>query len=144
MSKGMIGCGVALLVLLAILGGVFMWFVGVRNGLVEAEESVKAQWSQVENVYQRRLDLVPNLVATVKGYAEHEQETFTEVTEARSKASSIQVDPCISSVSGMTSATGGATRTADAVGPSFNVTCSPQPAITETKTARAIDASTRQ
>lgn len=93
MSKGMIGCGVVVLVLLAIVGAVFMWFVGVRNGLVESEESVKAQWSQVENVYQRRLDLIPNLVATVKGYAEHEQETFTEVTEARSKASSIQVDP---------------------------------------------------
>ncbi len=93
MSKGMIGCGVVLLVLLVILGAAFMWFVGVRNGLVESEESVKAQWSQVENVYQRRLDLIPNLVATVKGYAEHEQETFTEVTEARSKASSIQVDP---------------------------------------------------
>ncbi len=93
MSKGMIGCSVVLLVLLAILGATFMWFVGVRNGLVESEEAVKAQWSQVENVYQRRLDLIPNLVATVKGYAEHEQETFTEVTEARSKASSIQVDP---------------------------------------------------
>jgi len=93
MSKGMIGCGVALIVLLLILGAAFMWFVGVRNGLVESEESVKAQWAQVENVYQRRLDLIPNLVETVKGYAEHEQETFTEVTEARSKASSIQVDP---------------------------------------------------
>jgi len=93
MSKGMIGCGVVLLVLLVILGAAFMWFVGVRNGLVESEESVKAQWSQVENVYQRRLDLIPNLVATVKGYAEHEQETFIEVTEARSKVSSIQVDP---------------------------------------------------
>jgi LemA protein len=93
MSKGLIGCGVALLLLLAILAGAFMWFVGVRNGLVEAEEGVKAQWAQVENVYQRRLDLIPNLVETVKGYAAHEQETFTEVTEARSKASSIQVDP---------------------------------------------------
>lgn len=93
MSKGMIGCGVAVLLLLALVAGAFMWFVGVRNGLIEAEESVKSQWSQVENVYQRRLDLIPNLVATVKGYAEHEQETFTAVTEARSKASSVQVDP---------------------------------------------------
>jgi len=60
--------------------------------MVTLEEGVDAAWSQVENVYQRRADLIPNLVATVKGYAEHEQETFTAVTEARSKVGSINME----------------------------------------------------
>lgn len=59
---------------------------GSYNGLVSAEEAVKRAWSQVENVYQRRLDLIPNLVETVKGYAAHESETLLGVTEARSRA----------------------------------------------------------
>lgn len=63
------------------------------NRMVELDEQVTAQWSNVENVYQRRADLIPNLVATVKGYAEHEKSTFTEVIEARAKATSITVDP---------------------------------------------------
>ena len=63
------------------------------NRMVEKQESVSQQWSNVENAYQRRSDLIPNLVATVKGYAEHEQETFTQVTEARSKATQMTVDP---------------------------------------------------
>lgn len=63
------------------------------NSMVEKEEGVSAQWAQVENSYQRRADLVPNLVNTVKGYAAHEQETFTAVTEARAKATSMNIDP---------------------------------------------------
>lgn len=59
------------------------------NGMVAAEEGVKEAWSQVENVYQRRMDLIPNLVATVKGYAKHEEDVFTKVTEARSKAGGV-------------------------------------------------------
>jgi LemA protein len=62
---------------------------GAYNGMVTRSESVDGQWANVENVYQRRADLIPNLVNTVKGYAEHEQETFTLVTEARSKASGV-------------------------------------------------------
>ncbi|MCR5696342.1 MAG: LemA family protein [Marinilabiliaceae bacterium] len=62
------------------------------NTMVEKQESVEAAWSQVENVYQRRADLIPNLVATVKGYAEHEQETLTGVVEARAKATSMNID----------------------------------------------------
>jgi LemA protein len=61
--------------------------------MVEMDEQVTASWAQVENVYQRRADLIPNLVNTVKGYAEHEQETLTGVIEARSKATSVNVDP---------------------------------------------------
>lgn len=63
------------------------------NTMVEKQENVEAAWSQVENVYQRRADLIPNLVATVKGYAVHEQETLTGVVEARAKATSVTIDP---------------------------------------------------
>ncbi len=78
-----------LIVVLSIIG--FILFIGIfltgsYNGLVRLDEGVKQSWSQVENVYQRRLDLIPNLVETVKGYAAHEKETFIAVTEARSKA----------------------------------------------------------
>ena len=61
--------------------------------MVELDEQVKAQWAQVQNVYQRRTDLIPNLVATVKGSAAHEQETLTAVIEARAKATAVNVDP---------------------------------------------------
>jgi len=82
MKKGLI---IRLVVLgVAALG--FMMFGGTYNGLVKADEQVNQAWAQVENVYQRRLDLIPNLVETVKGYAAHEKSTFVEVTEARSKA----------------------------------------------------------
>jgi LemA protein len=60
--------------------------------MVEKQEAATAQWSQVENVYQRRADLIPNLVATVKGYAAHEQEALVGVIEARSKATSVNID----------------------------------------------------
>lgn len=63
------------------------------NKMVQLDEAVTAQWSQVENVYQRRADLIPNLVNTVKGYAQHEQQTLTNVVEARSKATSVNIDP---------------------------------------------------
>ena len=71
----------------------FVWVKNSYNGMVSRQEAVEAQWAQVENAYQRRADLIPNLVATVKGYAEHEQSTLREVIEARSKATSIIVDP---------------------------------------------------
>jgi LemA protein len=63
------------------------------NKMVEMDEQVTSQWAQVENVYQRRADLIPNLVNTVKGYAAHESETLEGVIEARSKATSINIDP---------------------------------------------------
>ncbi len=62
------------------------------NKMVEMDEQVTSQWAQVENVYQRRADLIPNLVNTVKGYAAHEQETLEGVIEARSKATSVNID----------------------------------------------------
>lgn len=63
------------------------------NTMVELDEQVSSQWGQVENVYQRRADLIPNLVNTVKGYAAHEQETLEGVIEARAKATSVNIDP---------------------------------------------------
>ncbi len=78
------------LVVLAVIALIFIWGFGQYNNLVSQEETVESAWSQVENQYQRRLDLVPNLVNTVKGYAAHEQNTLTQVIEARSKATSLQ------------------------------------------------------
>lgn len=70
-----------------------IWGVSAYNGLVTKEENVEEKWSQVENVYQRRADLINNLVAIVAGYAEHEKSTLQGVVEARAKATSVQVDP---------------------------------------------------
>lgn len=80
------------IIVLVVLGALVLWGVNVYNRLVTGDESVKTAWSQVENVYQRRADLIPNLVATVKGYAKHESETLEGVIEARSKATQITVN----------------------------------------------------
>ncbi len=66
---------------------------GSYNSMVQKDEEVKAQWGNVENVYQRRADLIPNLVSTVKGYANFEQKTLTDVIEARSKATQVKISP---------------------------------------------------
>lgn len=66
-----------------IIGAIVMMFVNHMNNVPILDESVKASWGQVQNQYQRRADLIPNLVATVKGYANHEKEVLTQVTEAR-------------------------------------------------------------
>ncbi len=85
-----------LIILLVILGVVLLigaWFARVNNNLVPLDESVSAQWGNVESSYQRRADLIPNIVNTAKGYAQFEQETLTKVVEARSKATGITIDP---------------------------------------------------
>lgn len=79
------------LILLAAFGLFFFSGCGY-NKMVSMDEQVTSQWSQVENVYQRRVDLIPNLVNTVKGYAQHEQETLNGVIEARSKATSVNIN----------------------------------------------------
>lgn len=92
-NKGFtLGCGILGVIVLVILL-VLIWGIGVYNNLVTLNEGVTQSWSQVENLYQRRLDLIPNLVATVKGAAEFEKETFTAVTQARAEASSIKLTP---------------------------------------------------
>lgn len=89
MKKGLI----SLIVVAVVVIGLFMWVKGSYNSMVKLDEGVEASWSQVENVYQRRADLIPNLVSTVKGYAAHEKETLESVISARSKATQISVDP---------------------------------------------------
>lgn len=79
-------------VLLAVVSA-FLFSSCGYNQMVELDEQVASSWSQVENVYQRRADLIPNLVNTVKGYAAHEQETLEGVIEARSKATSVNINP---------------------------------------------------
>lgn len=86
------GC-IVLIVIVALIAIVGFWAVGVRNGFVGQEQNVNAKWSNVETVYQKRANLIPNLERTVKSYAKFEQETLTKVVEARSKATSINIDP---------------------------------------------------
>jgi len=75
--------GIGLIIFLMLFAGI--WVVGIYNNIVTLENTVEANWAQVENQYQRRADLIPNLVSTVKGYAEHEKELFEEVTKLRSQ-----------------------------------------------------------
>ena len=81
------------IILIAVIAIAAIWGVSAYNGLVKMDESVSTAWSNVENQYQRRTDLIPNLVNTVKGYAAHEKETFEAVVSARSKATQMTVDP---------------------------------------------------
>lgn len=80
-----------LVVIAVVVIGVIIWGTGIYNNLVGLDENVSQSWSQVENQYQRRADLIPNLVNTVKGVAEFERETFTAVTEARAKVNQINM-----------------------------------------------------
>ena len=89
MKKGLI----TFVIIAAIVLGGFFWIKNVYNQMVVSDENVQAAWSQVESVYQRRADLIPNLVATVKGYAEHESSTLENVISARAKATQVTVDP---------------------------------------------------
>ena len=82
---------IILIVIAAVILCIFFWFKGTYNNMVNTRENVAAQWSNVENQYQRRLDLIPNLVSTVKGYAAHEENTLTEVINARAKATQMQI-----------------------------------------------------
>lgn len=81
------------IITIAIVAVVAIWAVSAYNGLVNLDEGVANKWGDVETQYQRRADLIPNLVNTVKGYAAHEQETLESVIAARSNATQIKVDP---------------------------------------------------
>ena len=84
---------VALVVVVVALLGVVGWAVGVNNELVRQDQTVSEKWAQVQNVYQRRADLIPNLVETVKGFATQERTVLEEVTRARASASGIKLTP---------------------------------------------------
>lgn len=88
--------------ILSIVGGIILialltigWGISVYNRIITADESIRSNWSQVENQYQRRFDLIPNLVETVKGYAKQEREVFENVTNARAKVGQLSIPPDI-------------------------------------------------
>ena len=89
MSKGLKNGLIAVGVVVLLAFSLYSCVAGAYNSLVSADEATKAAWSQVENVYQRRFDLIPNLVNTVKGYASHEEKVFTEIAEMRSRAGGV-------------------------------------------------------
>lgn len=84
---------IVLAVIAAVVLIIFIWFKNSYNNLVVMEENVKGKWSQVETQYQRRADLIPNLVSTVKGYADFEKSTLTQVVEARANATKVTISP---------------------------------------------------
>ena len=90
MKKGLL-ITIGIVVVIAIF--LYSMFAGSYNKMVAKDEGVQGAWAQVQNVYQRRADLIPNLVNVVKGYAEHEKSTLTEVIEARAKATSVNISP---------------------------------------------------
>ena len=84
---------IILIAVAVVILGCFVWVKNAYNSLVTSDENAQSAWSQVENVYKRRADLIPNLVATVKGYAAHESETLENVVAARAKATQVTIDP---------------------------------------------------
>jgi len=82
-----------LIIIAVIVIGIFRWGVGLNNTMVEKQETAKTQWANVESAYQRRSDLIPNLVSTVKGYADFERETLEAVIQARANATKTTIDP---------------------------------------------------
>lgn len=81
------------IIVAVIVIGLYVWASGIYNNAVKFDQDIKESWGNVQTAYQRRTDLIPNLVETVKGYAKHEEGTLTAVVEARAKATSVTVDP---------------------------------------------------
>ncbi len=92
-NKGCFGIGTIGLVILLIVAAIGIWAFSAYNGLVAGNNEVQKKWANVESVYQKRANLIPNLANTVKAYAKHEQETLTKVIEARANATSVKIDP---------------------------------------------------
>lgn len=92
-NKGCMSAGTIGIALLVIVGALLLWGVPTYNNFVKKDEEVSTKWANVETVYQKRANLIPNLERTVKSYSKFEQETLTKVVEARSKATSVTVDP---------------------------------------------------
>ncbi len=84
---------IPLIVIIVIVGGIFFWVVGIKNGAIAQKQAVERTWGDVETSYQRRNDLIGNLVKTVEGAANFERGTLTDVIEARAKATAVSIDP---------------------------------------------------
>jgi LemA protein len=110
MKRGTIITLAVLAVLVVIVLGLIGYVQGTYNGLVKQQESMKASWAQVQTVLQRRLDLIPNLVETVKGYAIHEQDVLVRVTEARAKVAGAQNAPIPDQIKANNELTGALSR----------------------------------
>src|ERR1044072_6038875 len=93
MNKFAIGCGGVLVILVFIVVVLGLALMGSYNRLVRSQQAVDSQWAQVQNVYQRRADLIPNLVNTVQGAANFEKSTLTDITNARASVGRVQIDP---------------------------------------------------
>lgn len=115
---------------------VLLWGVSVNNKLVAAEESVAKAWSQVENVYQRRNDLIPNLVNTVKGAADFEQSTLTEVIQMRSNANAVKLDADNLTESGLAAFQNAQDQLSSAIGKAINLTVERYPELAATQAFR--------
>jgi LemA protein len=89
MKKGLRNALIVIAIIVVAVFAVYRFWAGNYNKMVTMDEQVTSQWAQVQNQYQRRMDLIPNLVSTVKGYASHESEVFTQIAEARSKAGGV-------------------------------------------------------
>ena len=89
MSKSLKNVLICVGVILLVVAGIYRFYAGNYNRMVELDEAVSSQWAQVQNQYQRRMDLIPNLVSTVKGFAAHESDVYTKVAEARSRAGGV-------------------------------------------------------
>lgn len=129
----------SMIVILGIVGAVVLvvlWGISVNNRMVTQDEAVKKAWSQVENVYQRRNDLIPQLVNTVKGAANFERSTFTEVVEARAKATSVNIDANNLSEQNVAAFQKAQDNLSKALGQALTVTVERYPELTATQAFR--------
>ena len=124
---------VTIVVIVAVLSVILLWGVGVNNRLVTEDENVQNAWAQVENVYKRRMDLVPQLVATVQGAADYERSVLTEVTNARAGVEQTQVDPSTLSEDQVKAYQQAQDRLSKAVANTIKVTVERYPELTATQ-----------
>lgn len=122
-----------IIILIAVVAVIVLWAIGANNRMVSQEENVTKAWSQVENVYQRRMDLIPNLVNTVKGAADFEKSTLEAVINARANANSVKVDPNNLTEENVAAFQKAQDQLTQAVGRAINVTVERYPELTATQ-----------
>jgi len=124
---------VTIIAIVAVLAIILFWGIGVNNRLVTQDENVQKAWAQVENVYKRRMDLIPQLVATVQGAADYERSVLTEVTNARAGVEQTQVDPSTLSEEQVKAYQQAQDRLSKAVANTIKVTVERYPELTATQ-----------